>query len=210
MGQGLSRESRIDRAGPNDLTNLAVDRGPTPMNIGAVLVVEDARGIDLATVRDLLGARLPRVPRLRQRLQRAPVGCGRPVWVDDPAFDLDRHLGSLRLTPASTGWAGSMGLAGSTGSTGSTNRDVVAPPALLHLAADLVCRHLPRDRPLWSAQWVTGFGDRAALVLVVHHAMADGLGGIAVLAALGDEGSDPAEVRFPQPLPGWSALAADA
>ena len=34
----------IDRAGPNDLTNLAVDRGPAPMNIGAVLLLDGARG----------------------------------------------------------------------------------------------------------------------------------------------------------------------
>ena len=32
------------------------------------------------------------VPRLRQRLRRAPPGCGRPFWADDPAFDLRHHV----------------------------------------------------------------------------------------------------------------------
>jgi hypothetical protein len=32
------------------------------------------------------------VPRLRQRLVPVPPACGRPIWVDDPAFDPARHL----------------------------------------------------------------------------------------------------------------------
>ncbi len=178
------------------------------MNIGAVLLVENARGLDLAAVRTLLEERLARVRRMRQRLHRPPVGCGRPFWVDDPAFDLDQHLGATTLMAAE-----------STGHEG-------CPAELLDLAADLVCRHLPRDRPLWAAQWVTGLADGAALILVVHHAMADGLGGLAVLASLGDEAieSSPAGsgaarpmrtgtapvAPAPEPPPSIRALAADA
>jgi len=40
----------------------------------------------------LLGDRIPRIPPMRQVLRRTPVGCGRPVWVDDPSFTVDRHV----------------------------------------------------------------------------------------------------------------------
>jgi len=178
----------IDRAGPNDLTNLAVDRGPAPMNIGAVLLLDGAADLGLPAVRALVGARLPRVRRMRQRLVRAPLAGGRPVWVDDVDFDLDRHLSARAVEPGDD-----------------------ADAALLRVAADLVCEHLPRDRPLWRAGWVTVAGTgHAALVLVVHHALADGIGGLAVLAALADEGAPPPATGFPQPRPPRGKLAADA
>src|SRR4029450_12093686 len=82
---------RIDRSGPMDLTVLATDRGSVPMNIGAVLAFGTAGGPSLADVRAVLAERVPTIPRLRQRLRRVPFGCGRPGWVDDPDFVLDRH-----------------------------------------------------------------------------------------------------------------------
>ncbi|MFB9990405.1 wax ester/triacylglycerol synthase domain-containing protein [Deinococcus oregonensis] len=42
---------------------------------------------------------LPAVPRLRQRLERLPLGEGRPIWVDDPAFRLADHP-SVRRCPS--------------------------------------------------------------------------------------------------------------
>jgi diacylglycerol O-acyltransferase len=82
---------------------------------------------------------------------------------------------------------------------------------LLRVAADLTCSRLSRARPLWTARWVTGLADdRAALVLVMHHAMTDGVGGLAVLAALGDNGVEPATDTFPAPSPPLRSVAADA
>ena len=77
-------EVPIERIGPMDVTVLVTDRGSVPMNIGAVLQFDDAGGPSFATVGALLSERVATIPRLRQRLQRAPFGCGRPVWVDDP------------------------------------------------------------------------------------------------------------------------------
>ncbi len=83
-------------------------------------------------------------------------------------------------------------------------------PALLRAAADVVCTHLPRDRPLWRARWVTGLADdRAALVLGVHHVLADGIGGLAVLGALADGQQHATGAAFPQPPPSRADLAAD-
>ena len=200
MGRRLSTKPPIARASPNDVTNLAVDGGPAPMNIAAVLVIEQAAELDLDGVRALLADRLPRVRRMRQRLEGAPLGGGRPFWVDDADFDLDQHLAHISVLAA--------------GADPTHPTDPTAPTtnaSLLQAAADLVCTRLPRDRPLWRTCWVTGLPEgRAALVLVVHHVLADGLGGLAVLAALADDGKGTVTDDFPQPGPGPRALASDA
>jgi WS/DGAT/MGAT family acyltransferase len=82
---------------------------------------------------------------------------------------------------------------------------------LLKVAGRLVMRRLPMDRPLWRASVVTGLaGGRVALILVVQHALADGIGGLAVLRSLVD-GAPPTVPRpFPIPPPSLGQLAADA
>ncbi len=148
----------IERVGSNDLTILATDHGQVPMNIGAVLVFES--GHDGQQVLQTLAGRLADVRRFRQRLVRFGPLSGSPVWVDDPAFDLGRHTSSENLG----------------------GRD-----ALLDAAAEVVCTRLPADRPLWAMHLIEGLPDGGfAIVIVVHHVVADGMGGLAVLASLVD------------------------
>ncbi len=201
----------IERTSPNDLTTLATDHGPVPMNIAAALVIDGGSDLGLPAVSSLLEQRLPRVPRLRQRILTTPLGHGRPVWVDDADFDLDQHLAQVRLGPPAHDrdhdFAVSADSADSPGSADSAERE-----QLLRVASDTACHRLPADRPLWAARWVTGLSDgSAALVLVIHHALADGLGGLAVLAALGDGGAGLATASpFPQPPPSRRDLLHDA
>ena len=170
-----------------DLTVLATDRGSVPMNIGAVIEFEAGGGPSLPALRDLLSERVPTIPRLRQRLRRVPFGCGRPVWVDDPDFVLDRHLVERK-------WP-----------TPGGDRQ------LLDVAAELMCQRLDTDRPLWRACLVTdSVGGQAALIVVLHHVLADGLGGLAILAALADPGLPAPTRTFPQRPPLRRDLAADA
>ena len=189
---GARRPARVDRAGPADLMQLAADVGPAPMHVGAVLVLGTGPGFSVEEARRLLGERIAAVPRLRQRLYRAPPGCGRPFWADDPAFDLCRHV-----------------------------RQVPCPApgderALLNVAAAVIGGPLPRSGPLWSAVFVTGLaGGGTGLVVAMSHVLADGIGGLAVLASLVDEGpalppAGTAAVPFPAPVPGAGALAAEA
>lgn len=187
---------RIERVSANDRTTLATDHGPAPMNIGAVLIVEKGGILDFSTVRSLLRSRLARVRRMRQRLLPTPFGCGGPLWVDDPRFDLDRHLRCTAL-PEATGTA--------------DGQAPLADDRLLRVAADLACTPLPREKALWTALWVTGLADdRAALILVMHHAMTDGVGGLAVLTALGDDGVDRATDTFPEACPSLQAATGQA
>ena len=170
-----------------DLTVLASDRGPVPMNIAAVLRFEPAQGPTGREVRMLLTERLPAVPRLRQRLQPTPPGGGRPVWVDDKEFDLDHHL-VVRACPYP-----------------GDDRQVLA------VAAQLVCARLDHNRPLWRATLVTdATGGGIALIVVLHHVLADGLGGLALLAALAAPGPAVADAGFPRRPPRYGELVIDA
>ncbi|WP_024285169.1 wax ester/triacylglycerol synthase domain-containing protein [Cellulomonas sp. KRMCY2] len=178
----------VDRIGPGDLVELATDVGPVPMNVGAVLLLAGGPGWDAARAETLIAERIATLPRLRQRLATSPWGLGRPYWVDDTVFDVGAHVS--RVTCAAPG-----------------DHD-----ALLAVAVDAVTRPLPRSRPMWRAVVVDGLADgQAALVLVLHHVLADGIGGLAVLAQLVDE-AGPVALRSTgtaRPAPGVRALLAD-
>ena len=96
-----SGTASIERISAMDLTVLATDRGPVPMNIGAVLEFNQHDGPSLAEVRTLLAERLPAIPSLRQRLHRPPPGM-RPPGVDRrhrlrPGSTSDRRANGLHL-----------------------------------------------------------------------------------------------------------------
>jgi WS/DGAT/MGAT family acyltransferase len=100
------------------------------------------------------------IPRLRQRVID---GRPRPRWVATEHFDIDDHYRYEDLG-------------------GDVKRaDVFA------LAESWVREPFERSRPLWQLGIFSGLADgRAALVLKVHHAIADGVGLMMMLAALAD------------------------
>jgi diacylglycerol O-acyltransferase len=75
----------VERAGSADLMFAVVRRG-VPQQFGAILVLEPGKGFDVDVVSTALTDRVCAVPRLRQRLVKVPLGCGRPIWVDDDSF----------------------------------------------------------------------------------------------------------------------------
>lgn len=184
-------DAEIDRATPNDMMQLATDVGPVPMQVGAVLVLEPeegaAGGLDPDIAREALAARVQGVPRLRQRLVPAGFGGGRPVWVDDETFSADAHIHVRTCAPPGD------------------------DAALLATATEILGTALALDRPPWAATVVTGLADgSSALIVVFNHVLADGIGGLAVLASLVDGMPPPAEYGFPRPAPTARALAVDA
>ena len=106
--------------------------------------------------------RVPLVPRFRQRVEEIPFQLGRPMWVDDPSFDLAQHV-----------------------------RAMVADPKradLDQLVSNIVSEQLDRRHPLWQLTLVTGLrSGRWALISKVHHSMIDGLFGTEPLAVLTDD-----------------------
>ncbi|HMA46248.1 MAG TPA: wax ester/triacylglycerol synthase domain-containing protein, partial [Frankiaceae bacterium] len=177
----------IERASPDDLMQLACDVGPVPMQVGAVLVLAAGPAFDVSAAEDVIAERITAIPRLRQVLVRVPIGCGRPIWVDDATFDIRRHVRCVTCQPPGD------------------------EAALLGTAVAIAAEPLPSSRPLWSATFVTGLiGSRVALVVVFHHVLADGIGGLAVLANLVDGVPVAAPAPFPRPAPARRQLAVDA
>lgn len=181
-----------------DAEFLHLEEDRTPYQIAGISVFEGpSPGLD--ALRGLLAAKLPLLPRYRQRVRTVPLELGRPVWVDDPDFDLDRHVTAL---------------------------DLPAPGddhALAELVATRLSERLDRDHPLWRAGLVEGLPDgRWAVLSEVHHCMVDGVAGMGLLAALLDlEPDTPVpepEPWEPEPEPGgaervldaWWGLATDA
>ena len=87
-----------------------------------------------------------------------------------------------------------------------------ADEAALHdVAMQAVGTRLPLNRPPWAAVIVTGLAeDRGALVIVFHHVLADGIGGLAVLARLIDGAPPARDDRFPRQPPTRRVLLTDA
>ena len=164
----MTADDRREQLGSGALITLGSDVGPVPMNVGALLFVAGDGDVDAATVEATFTRRLTSIRRLQQRLATPRRGLGRPYWVDDSDFDVRAHVARVRC-PSPGGH-----------------------DAALAIAVDAVTRPLPRSRPLWRAVVVTGLiDDHTGLVLVLHHVVADGIGGLAVLARLVD-GADPA------------------
>lgn len=179
--------STVERVSADDLMQLATDVGRVPMQVGAVLVLGDDGGLEPADISAAIDERTRGMRRLRQRLVRVPFGCGRPVWLDDAGFSVDAHV-RVRSCP---------------------------PPgdeaALLRAVMAAVAEPLPADRPLWSATIVRGARAGTAVVVTFHHVLADGIGGLAVLAGLVDGVAVPEPPGdVPRPAPTVGALVVDA
>jgi diacylglycerol O-acyltransferase len=127
-------------------------------------------------VRVRVAALVDIVPRLRSRVKSRPLGRGRPQFVTDDHFDLDLHLRRMLLPPH------------------ATFKDV------LGLAQAMATIGFDAELPPWEAVVVEGVdGQGAALVIKLHHALVDGVGGIAVLMHLLDSARHPHSERSPMP-----------
>ena len=173
-----------------DAAFLQMETATTYAHVASVSTYAGVEGRDALTLpelRELVGRRIHRVPLLRQRLLELPLGLDRPYWVDDPEFDLDRHVREADLA-------------------GPVDDDKLAA-----WVSRTVARRLDRAHPLWELHLVRGFPDgRFALLGIVHHAAVDGIAGRDVLAAILDrepvpEPDPPAPEWRPAPLPSTSS-----
>jgi WS/DGAT/MGAT family acyltransferase len=114
-----------------------------------VLELDVAGRVTLDDVRAHVAARLDRVPELHKRA-RYPLLTGRPVWVDDPEFAVERHVVRWR------------------------DPEVADQAAVDATFEAQTLERLPRDRPLWRLVVAEGPGDGATMWLSVHHAVMDG------------------------------------
>lgn len=167
------------------------ERPAMPMNVGSTGVYDGRVEFDRLVAH--VERRISLVPRYRQRLMRVPFDLAFAAWIDDPAFDVRRHIEAVQLPSPGT-------------------REQLAD-----VAGEFFSAPLPRDKPLWEIRLVDGFeGVRSAHLAKVHHCMVDGIAGVGLLAALLD--FDPASAALrdaaapapPARAPGRLELAIDA
>lgn len=159
---------------------------------------EDALRPRVATLRELASGRLHEAPsRFRQRVITTPLNIASPIWVDDPDFDITRHIGAAELGPPATG---------RDGYAAASDSPAAGEDPTSEQFERYVCRlaggAMEMDRPLWDVHVAERLADgRAALVIRAHHAMLDGTGMASFVALLADLGPEPAAAEAPRP---WS------
>jgi WS/DGAT/MGAT family acyltransferase len=137
----------------------------------AMLLLLDRRP-HTARLRSAVQRAVDAVPRLRQCVVDAPLDLARPRWEDDPTFDLDFHVRRYAVSHDD----GAPGHA--------TLEDLFATLGPIYE------RPFDRTRPLWELIELDGPGDGSALFFRLHHGVADGVGGNAILAAMTDGVAD--------------------
>jgi diacylglycerol O-acyltransferase len=181
-----------DRLTGLDSSFLHLERDSAHMHVAGCMVFEGTA----PTYDDLveqIGSRLHLVPRYRQRLAFVPFNQGRPVWVDDPHFNIGFHVRHTAL-PRPGG-----------------------EDKLRRLAGRVFSQSLDRSRPLWELWLVEGLSnDRFAILSKTHHALVDGVSGVDIATVLFDASPDPVPVAgpdhewIPRPPPTDAQLLADA
>ncbi|HYZ82316.1 MAG TPA: wax ester/triacylglycerol synthase family O-acyltransferase [Solirubrobacteraceae bacterium] len=181
-----------DRLTGLDSSFLHLERDSAHMHVAGCMIFEGEAPAYDELVAQIAG-RLHLVPRYRQRLAFVPFGQGRPVWVDDPHFNIAFHVRHTAL-PNPGGDA-----------------------QLRRLAGRVFSQALDRSRPLWEIWLVEGLSDeRFALLSKTHHALVDGVSGVDIATVLFDTSPDPMPVAppesewVPRPLPSGAQLLADA
>jgi diacylglycerol O-acyltransferase / wax synthase len=144
----------IDRLSAEDARILALEAGNVRGHTCKLLILGGASESPMPTadaLRAHIDARLDAAPRLRRRLAPVPLRLGPPAWVDDPGFDIARHV---RSVPAP---------------------DPVDMERLRAIVAELMAERLDRDHPLWRLDVVESMSDGSvALIWRIHHCLADG------------------------------------
>jgi len=180
-----------------DALFLHLESARTPMHMGSVAVFEggpltDAAGrVRIEKLRTGVEDRLDLVPNLRRRPRSALFGEAGPVWVDDGEFDLAAHMRVVRLPAPGTF------------------------DQLAALSAEILAVPLDLGRPLWEMWFVEGLaGARVGLIQKLHHALADGLGGVELATILLDAERHPRRPHpahrswYPEPVPDALSIGA--
>jgi diacylglycerol O-acyltransferase len=174
-----------ERLSSLDASFLYLERPAMHMHVAGVSILEPRADGPLSyhDVQRVVEARLHLAPRLRQRVMRVPADLARPLWVDDDRFDLDFHL----------------------------RRSAIPSPGgrlqLERAVGRVLSRPLDVSKPLWELYVFEGLArGRTAVLLKLHHALADGISGMLIASALFD--LEPDAPLGPAPKHMWQAEVA--
>jgi WS/DGAT/MGAT family acyltransferase len=183
-------QQHLDRLTPVDAAFLHQEGPVSHMHIGGVTLVEGPAPT-MDEFLEQIRMRLHLVPRYRQKLAHTALDSGRPVWIDDPSFNLEYHIRHTAL-PAPGRWE-----------------------QMQDLTARIFSQQLDRSKPLWEMWLIEGLeDDRFALITKTHHSLIDGIAGVDLATVLFDISPDPPPVTNsgrpwqPHPEPGTVQLVA--
>ena len=180
----------MDRLSAIDASFLAGERETSHMHVGAVMIFEGPPPGREESL-EHIASRLHLVPRYRQKLAFPRFEMGRPLWVDDPSFNLEYHVRHTAL-PAPGGIE-----------------------QLRLLTARIFSQRLDRSKPLWESWYVQGLEEeRFAIISKTHHALVDGVSGVDLATVLFDLTPVPPEQSevpdwTPSPEPSDAQLVAE-
>ena len=167
---------------PMDASFLHIEGPNNPMHIGGVSVFEGPAP-PFERLEEMVAAKLDAVPRYRQKVRFVPLALGRPVWVEDPYFNLEYHLRHSALPAPGT------------------------EQILRRTAGRIFAQHLDRRRPLWEIWMIEGLSEnRWALLSKVHHCMVDGVAATDLMTVMFDASPRPAAGDAWAPAPEPSGL----
>ena len=173
-----------DRLGGLDAAFLCMEHAESPMHVGGLAVFRSEHPVQPLPLIKLLARRATGIHRLRRRVRYEwPTGVAR--WVPDDEFDVSLHIHAHR--PDDRG----------------------GRQCLEDLAASLMASPLDPTRPLWEIHLITGCADgQFAVLLKLHHAMADGISAMQITLGLldGERGTVP----HAEPAPANRPLVARA
>ncbi|MFC9247465.1 wax ester/triacylglycerol synthase family O-acyltransferase [Streptomyces sp. NPDC057136] len=167
---------------PLDLAFWHLESDAHPMHLGALAVFSPAPGVGPADILDLLGTRAAAIPRLRMRVRDVLLPVGGSAWSVHKEFDVHRHVVRVVLNEG----------------------DFMAEAT--RLAGELMEQPLERGVPPWQMYLLSGADDGPFAVLVkLHHALADGMRAVAIGAGIFDQiaaaGAGRGAVRRRVPVP---------
>jgi WS/DGAT/MGAT family acyltransferase len=149
-----------------DAAFLSLETPSNHMHVMAVAVLDPSDtpgGFDATTLKRVVESRLDRLAPFRRRMVNVPFGLHHPLWVEDPAFDIDYHVRQVAVTSPG------------------------GPQELAALTGEIAGWQLDRARPLWQMYVAEGLEHgHVAVIAKVHHAVLDGASGVEVLAHLVD------------------------
>ena len=157
-------ESQSDRLSWGDTVFLHLEREGMPLNVASVCIFDGP--LDFKDCVRAIESKLPLIPRYLKRVVSPAFGIGLPTWEYDSEFKLRRHVLEVTLKHG-------------------TETELKA------LAAALFSKVMDRRHPLWDVTIVQGLkGGRSAIIIRLHHCLADGIAGVGIMNLLLDASPD--------------------
>ncbi|HTR88874.1 MAG TPA: wax ester/triacylglycerol synthase family O-acyltransferase [Solirubrobacteraceae bacterium] len=167
-------QQHLDRMTPVDASFLHQEGPSSHMHIGGLTILEGPPP-EMEAFLEHIRTRLHLVPRYRQKLAHTALDSGRPVWIDDPGFNLEYHVRYTAL-PSPGAWE-----------------------QLCALTARIFSQQLDRSKPLWEMWVIEGLSEeRFALISKTHHSLIDGISGVDLATMLFDLSREPPAIKHPR------------